>query len=128
MLHFVTQVNRRLLWLNLLLLLRVVFIPFPTSLMGTGFSNPLVVRLYGLSLIATNLSGLFFWLYAARWWAGRLVGTRVSCRVERALTRPSLPLNDEDCFVVNLILLSHLPQTVIFFCGVFQHRSADVSR
>ena len=26
--------------------------------------NPLAVRLYGLSLIATNVSGLFFWLYA----------------------------------------------------------------
>jgi uncharacterized membrane protein len=64
MLHFITQVNRRLLWLNLLLLLCVVFIPFPTSLLGTGFSNPLAVRLYGLSLIATNLSGLFLWWYA----------------------------------------------------------------
>src|SRR5262245_18874339 len=64
MLHFITQVNRRLLWLNLLVLLCVVFIPFPTSLLGTGFNNPLVVRLYGLSLIATNLSGLLFWLYA----------------------------------------------------------------
>ena len=64
MLHFITQVNRRLLWLNLLVLLCVVFIPFPTSLLGSGFNNPLVVRLYGLSLIATNLSGLFFWLYA----------------------------------------------------------------
>lgn len=64
MLHFITQVNRRLLWLNLLVLLCVVFIPFPTSLLGTGFNNPLAVRLYGISLIATNLSGLFFWLYA----------------------------------------------------------------
>src|SRR5262245_21532420 len=64
MLYFITQVNRRLLWLNLLVLLCVVFIPFPTSLLGTGFSNPLAVRLYGLSLIATNLSGLLFWLYA----------------------------------------------------------------
>src|SRR5215472_5408495 len=64
MLHFIKQVNRRLLWLNRLVLLCVVFIPFPTSLLGTGFSNPLVVRLYGLSLIATNASGLFFWLYA----------------------------------------------------------------
>ena len=64
MLHFVVEVNRRMLWLNLLVLLCVVFIPFPTSLLGTGFSNPLVVRLYGLSLIATNASGLFFWLYA----------------------------------------------------------------
>jgi hypothetical protein len=28
------------------------------------FNNPLVVRIYGLSLIATNASGLFIWLYA----------------------------------------------------------------
>src|SRR5262250_2183917 len=63
-LHFVKEVNRRLLWLNLLVLLCVVFIPFPTSLLGTGFNNPVAVRLYGLSLIATNLSGLLFWLYA----------------------------------------------------------------
>src|SRR5215510_11539401 len=64
MLHFITQVNRRLLWLNLLVLLCVVFIPFPTSLLGTGFNNALAVRLYGMSLMATNLSGLLFWLYA----------------------------------------------------------------
>ena len=64
----------------------------------------------------------------ARWWPGRLVGTRVSRRVEHALTRPSLPLNDEDCFVVNVILFSNLPQMVVVFCGVFHQRIADVSR
>ena len=64
MLHFITQVNRRLLWLNLLVLLCVVFIPFPTSLLGTGFNNALAARLYGVTLIATNLAGVFFWLYA----------------------------------------------------------------
>jgi uncharacterized membrane protein len=65
MLHFIKQVNRRLLWLNLLVLLCVVFIPFPASLLGTGFNNSFAVRLYGLSLIATNASGLLFWLYAS---------------------------------------------------------------
>jgi TMEM175 potassium channel family protein len=64
-LHFVKEVNRRLLWLNLLVLLCVVFIPFPTSLLGTGFNNPLAVRLYGLSLMATNASGLLFWVYTS---------------------------------------------------------------
>jgi uncharacterized membrane protein len=64
MLHFIKQVDRKLLWLNLLLLLCVVFIPFPTSLLATGYGNPLVVRLYGTTLIATNAAGLFFWLYA----------------------------------------------------------------
>ena len=44
MLHFVTHVNRRLLWLNLLLLLSVVFIPFPASLLGTGFNNPVATK------------------------------------------------------------------------------------
>jgi len=62
-----------------------------------------------------------------RRWVRRLVGTRVSRRVERALTPPSLPLNDEDCFVVNLILLSNLTQTVVVFSRVFQQRNADVS-
>jgi TMEM175 potassium channel family protein len=65
MLHFVVEVNRALLWLNLLVLLCVVFIPFPTSLLGTGFNNALAVRLYGLNLIATNAAGLCFWLYAS---------------------------------------------------------------
>ncbi len=64
----------------------------------------------------------------ARWWPGRLAGTRISRRVERALTRPSLPLNDEDCFVVNPVFFSSLPQMVVVFCSVFQHCSADVSR
>lgn len=64
MLHFVRQVDRRLLWLNLLLLLCVVFIPFPTSLLSTGFRSPLVISLYGSSLVLTNAAGLFFWQYA----------------------------------------------------------------
>lgn len=64
MLHFVHKVDRRLLWLNLLLLFFVVLIPFPTSLLAGGLSNSLPVRLYGLTLIATNLAGLLFWLYA----------------------------------------------------------------
>ena len=65
MLHYIRQVDRRLLWLNLLLLLCVVFIPFPASLLSTGFRNPLTVRLYGCSLIATNSAGLAFWWYAS---------------------------------------------------------------
>src|SRR4030095_8317802 len=62
-LHFLKEVNRRLLVLNLLVLLCVVFIPFPTSLLGTGFNNPLAVRLYGLSLMATNASVFIFLVY-----------------------------------------------------------------
>jgi uncharacterized membrane protein len=34
MMHMIKAVDRRLLWLNLLLLLAVVFIPFPAYLLG----------------------------------------------------------------------------------------------
>ena len=63
----------------------------------------------------------------ARWWVGRLVGTRVSGIDKRALTGPSLTFNDEDCFVVNAVLFSNLPQMVVVFCRVFQQRIADIS-
>ena len=39
----------------------------------------------------------------------------------------SLTLNDEDCFVVDLILISSLPSMVVIFCGMLQQRIADVS-
>jgi len=85
MLHFVMEVNRRMLWLNLLVLLSVVFIPFPTSLLGTGFNNPLVVRLYGMSLIATNAAGLFFWLYATA--HKELIGPTVTKEFARTVVK-----------------------------------------
>src|SRR5215469_15221273 len=34
MLHFVKVVDRQILWLNLVLLLIVVFVPFPTAMLG----------------------------------------------------------------------------------------------
>ena len=42
MLHLIKAVDCRLLWLNLVLLLAVVFVPFPTSLPGQhlGTSSP----------------------------------------------------------------------------------------
>ncbi|HYL15547.1 MAG TPA: TMEM175 family protein [Terriglobales bacterium] len=64
MLYFIERVDRSLLWLNLLLLLCIVFIPFPASFLGTDLRSPLAVRLYGVSLIATNAAGTLFWSYA----------------------------------------------------------------
>jgi uncharacterized membrane protein len=36
MMHMIKAVDRRLLWLNLLLLLAVVFIPFPAYLLAVS--------------------------------------------------------------------------------------------
>jgi uncharacterized membrane protein len=64
MLHFVKQVDRTLLWLNLALLLLIVFVPFPTALLGQHPDNLLAVTLYGVNLMLVNAAGTVSWLYA----------------------------------------------------------------
>jgi uncharacterized membrane protein len=64
MLHFIKQVDRQLLWLNLVLLLLVVFIPFPAALLGQHPDSALAVTLYGGNLMLVNAAGTALWLYA----------------------------------------------------------------
>jgi uncharacterized membrane protein len=64
MLHFIRQVDRQLLWLNLVLLLLIVFIPFPAALLGQHPDNALAVALYGGNLMLVNAAGTAMWLYA----------------------------------------------------------------
>ena len=64
MLHFIKQVDRQLLWLNLVLLLIVVFIPFPAALLGQHPDSALAVALYGGNLMLVNAAGTVMWLYA----------------------------------------------------------------
>jgi uncharacterized membrane protein len=64
MLHYIRAVDRQLLWLNLLLLLIVVFIPFPASLLGQHPDSTLAIALYGANLICANAAGTALWFYA----------------------------------------------------------------
>jgi uncharacterized membrane protein len=64
MLHFIKQVDRHLLWLNLVLLLFVVLIPFPAALLGQHPDSALAVTLYGSNLMLVNAAGTVMWLYA----------------------------------------------------------------
>jgi uncharacterized membrane protein len=64
MMLFIRQVDRRLLWLNLVLLLLIVFIPFPAALLGQHPDNALAITLYGGNLMLVNAAGSAMWLYA----------------------------------------------------------------
>ena len=80
------RVDRRFLYLNLLLLVAVGIVPFPTSLVDryivseSGATAALVVYGLGGLLIAIGFAAVFF--YATH--DGRLVGDRVSARQIRA--------------------------------------------
>jgi len=55
------RVDGTLVFLNLLLMLLVTFMPFPTILLGEYPMTPIPLVIYGASLVASNLIG-FIWV------------------------------------------------------------------
>jgi uncharacterized membrane protein len=75
----VTRVDRPLLVLNLLLLMGVVAIPFPTSLVADHLRDPggkAATVTYGLVMIAISLGFAGLWVYVAL--RGQLLGAGVA--------------------------------------------------
>src|SRR5499427_10908242 len=64
--HFIRRTDRGLLWLNLLFLLTVTFLPFGTAVLGNYFREPLAVALYGGTIVVAGVSLLLHWMYATR--------------------------------------------------------------
>lgn len=65
-LHGMKKTDRGFLWLNIVLLLLVSFIPFPTSLLGRYPYQAGPIMFYGLTLIACNLVGYIMIVYVWR--------------------------------------------------------------
>jgi uncharacterized membrane protein len=61
--HVLRKTDRGLLWLNILLLLCISFIPFPTSLVGRYPFEAGPIIIYGITLITCNLVGLSTLVY-----------------------------------------------------------------
>jgi uncharacterized membrane protein len=55
--HAIKKTDRSFLWLNILLLLSVSFIPFPTSLLGRYPFQAGPIIIFGFTLIACNAVG-----------------------------------------------------------------------
>jgi uncharacterized membrane protein len=66
--HLTFQYLRRwdlpMLWINLLLLACIAFLPFPTAVLGNHFALPLAARLYAATVTATGLTSALLWWYA----------------------------------------------------------------
>ena len=61
--HAIKKTDRGFLWLNILLLLFVSFIPFPTSLVGRYPFQAGPIIFYGATLIACNITGYIMLVY-----------------------------------------------------------------
>jgi uncharacterized membrane protein len=64
--RFVERLNGRLVWLNLFFLMGVVFMPFPTALIGPYGNQQRAVVLYAASVALVGMLMTLMWLYAAK--------------------------------------------------------------
>ncbi len=60
----IVRFDYSLVWLNMLVLLCVAFLPVPNAVFARYPDSPPVVLFYGASLIATSLSTVLLWWYA----------------------------------------------------------------
>lgn len=64
--NFVSEVDGIMTWLNILFLLTISFLPFPTSLVGKYPNQTLPMVIYGANLILVNLTGFAGLVYINR--------------------------------------------------------------
>jgi len=84
----IAHVNRLFLLLNVLFLMVIAFIPFPTRLLAEHITNPASIA-YGITLTLTAVSFNLLWRYAA---AGRrLLRTNADARTVEGIGRSYLP-------------------------------------
>jgi uncharacterized membrane protein len=62
-LQLIGKLNGFLIWLNLVYLLAVSFMPFPTALLGRYPMQPIPIVIYGSNLILANTTGVMLTLY-----------------------------------------------------------------
>jgi uncharacterized membrane protein len=55
-----------LVWLNILFLFSISFLPFPTDVMGEYASNSFAVLFYAIAMSVTSLLSTAIWLYVSR--------------------------------------------------------------
>ncbi|MCB0013720.1 MAG: DUF1211 domain-containing protein [Anaerolineales bacterium] len=76
----ITRYDNRLLLLNLLVLMAIAFIPFPTSVISEN-GNRTATIFYALTITVTGLLSALLWWYAA--WENRLVDKNVDKTIAR---------------------------------------------
>ncbi len=86
--HHIRHSNRMLLWLNILFLLCVAFIPFPTALLGHYFDQRITVIIYAATLGFTSLVSQAIWVYASH--GRRLVNHDISPSIVSEISRKNL--------------------------------------
>jgi uncharacterized membrane protein len=122
-------------WLNLLLLMFVAFLPFPTAVLGQHGGSPAAAVLYASSVVLASLASTAYWWYASgrgnllRPDAGR---AQVRALRARSLASPvffalTLPIAIFAPYAAEIVWLFVFPLTWIVFVLFFDEEHEQPS-
>lgn len=116
MFEYVRRYDQGLLWLNLISLLTVSFMPFPTALIGARLETDAVfpVVFYAASMTVSSFALTASWLYAVR---RGLIGPSVPAAATRAFTARAAATSAVFLLSVGAAFLG-LPVAVMFWLVV----------
>jgi uncharacterized membrane protein len=83
--HLIRCADRTLLWINIVFLMTISFVPFSTALLSAYPLWPSAQTVYGANLIAIGLVLLWHWMYATH--RHRLVDPELDDRMNRFVIR-----------------------------------------
>jgi uncharacterized membrane protein len=63
--RLIARYDSALVWLNLLLLMFVAFLPFPTAVLGEHNGSPASAVLYAAAVVLTGTASVAYWWYAS---------------------------------------------------------------
>jgi uncharacterized membrane protein len=116
-----------LVWLNLLMLMFVAFLPFPTAVLGAHGDSPAAAVLYATSVILASIASAAYWWYASG--RGRLLRpdagrARVRALRARGLSGPiffalTLPIAVFAPYVAEMVWILVFPLTWLVFAWFF---------
>ncbi len=83
--HVIRRSDRTLLWINILFLMVISFLPFSTALLGEYATERIATEIYGINLIVIGLLLYWHWRHATK--KHRLVDPELDARVIATATR-----------------------------------------
>ena len=110
--HYIKRSDRNLLWLNILLLMCIVFLPFPTALLGQYPEERVSIIIYAGTLVITGLVLQGLWLYATS--GCRMVDRDIDPRLVQRATRRNLTAPLLYLLAIGLSLVS-VPSSLVLF-------------
>ena len=114
--ELIGRVDRTLLFVNLLLLLTVAFLPFPTSLVANYLQKPgeqAAVYVYDGTFVVMSIIYNFWWRYAS--YHRRLIADGVPAASVRAISRAFNPGVPMYLFVLLVAIVSPLASVILTF-------------